>query len=132
MTQADVSLPPAASRPCDVCGGLERRRLFRQEFSALSEGSLLSGCDMVVCARCGFGFADGLPPAEAFDRYYAKMSKHEHQATGGREGPCDRQRFEAVADFLAPRRFDLVLTNELICLYGRPADQADASPAVRK
>jgi hypothetical protein len=106
MPQPDVASPPAAGRPCAVCGGLERRRLFRQEFSALSEGSLLNGYDVVVCAGCGFGFADGLPPAEAFDRYYARMSKYEYQDTGGRESPYDLERFASTADFVAPLRPD--------------------------
>jgi SAM-dependent methyltransferase len=49
----------------------------------MSVGSLLDGYDVVVCAACGFAFADNLPDQAAFDRYYRDMSKYENQERKG-------------------------------------------------
>ncbi len=55
---------------------------------------------MVVCGRCGFGYADGIPTQGEFDAYYARMSKYEHAREGGREGAFADQRFPAAAAFI--------------------------------
>lgn len=49
---------------------------------------------MVVCERCGFAFADGIPEQAVFDAYYRKLSKYEYDQRDGAESPFDRRRFE--------------------------------------
>jgi hypothetical protein len=46
------------TRPCPVCGALERRSLFKQSFEPLAGVGFLSGYDVVTCSRCGLCFAD--------------------------------------------------------------------------
>ena len=89
------------STACHVCGGVRHRNLFRQDFSGLSSGTFLHGYDVCVCEDCGFVFAGGLPPGEAFDRYYAEMSKWEHLDNAGLESAEDAQRFAETAQFVA-------------------------------
>ena len=74
--------------------------MFTQRFAGDLTGSLLSGYDVVVCGRCGFGYADGIPTQGEFDAYYARMSKYEHAREGGREGAFADQRFPAAAAFI--------------------------------
>jgi SAM-dependent methyltransferase len=96
---------PAAvetTRPCPVCHARDARVLFHQVFSAFSEGGLLTGYDVVVCAECGAAYADGIPAREIFDTYYARMSKYEQSQRSGELSPVDRERFAEVADMLAP------------------------------
>ncbi len=101
MTGMSASSSSLTVRPCGVCGAVERSILFRQSFAALSSGALLEGYDVVVCAGCGFAFADQLPSPEAFEAYYAGMSKYEHQDTGGQVSSFDRERFARTADVIA-------------------------------
>ncbi len=56
------------------------------------------GYDVVVCTRCGAGFADGVPSQPEMDRYYAEQSKYSYDPAGGCESPWDFARFEATAD----------------------------------
>lgn len=84
--------------PCHICGGFDRIKLYHQSFSGLSSGSFLDGYDVCVCGQCGFGFADGLPPAESFDKYYAEMSKWDYLESAGVESEEHLKRFEKVAD----------------------------------
>ena len=35
--------------------------LFRQEFAAVDQATPVTGYDVVVCERCGGGYADGIP-----------------------------------------------------------------------
>jgi len=72
--------------------------LFRQTFEGLSGRSLLDAYDVVCCRVCGMGFADGLPQPEEFERYYARMSKYEHQPTGGRPSAPDEARCRSIAE----------------------------------
>jgi len=88
-------------RKCAVCGSDEKRILFAQRFSGLSEGSLLSGYDVAVCQKCGFCFADNLPNQEAFDQYYRDMSKYERQDHGGGMTEYDQRRFPITAKLIA-------------------------------
>ena len=90
------------TRPCPVCLAQKARVLFRQVFSAFSEGGLLTGYDLVVCAECGAAYADGIPAREVFDTYYARMSKYEQSQRSGELSPIDKERFAQVADMLAP------------------------------
>ncbi len=89
-------------RPCPVCDSARKETLFTQKFDALSEGGLTRGYDVVVCAGCGFAFADRLPAQIDFDRYYAEMSKYEYEQRGGKESPSDLARFEAIAEEVRP------------------------------
>ena len=97
-----VFLTNNSPRPCPVCDGHKTRLLFRQRFSAISKGGLLEGYDVVVCERCGFGFADRIPEQPAFDTYYREMSKYEYQDRGGEVTDHDMARFRGVVDTLRP------------------------------
>src|SRR6476660_639452 len=85
-------------RPCAICSSTERSQLFRQAFSKLSDGSLLSGYDVVTCSKCGFCFADNIPFQAVFDAYYRDMSKYEKTGQGGQDTIYDRVRFQAMAN----------------------------------
>lgn len=95
------TIPLAHTQPqrsCAVCGSLQRRLLFEQNFSQISNGgSLLSGYHVVVCANCGFCFADYIPEQSAFDAYYRDMSKYEQIERGGQDSLYEQARFRAVA-----------------------------------
>ena len=89
------------ARPCPVCGRLRSTSIYRQQFAADTDFTLLRGYDVVACGDCGCGFADDLPGQAAFDAYYQSMSKYEYADRGGQESPCDRARQEQLADFIA-------------------------------
>lgn len=90
----------ADRRPCPVCGSRgDRRVLHRQRFY---EGILGDGYDVVACAACGAGFADGIPPQAAMDLYYAEQSKYSYDGAGGAESTYDLSRFERIADQVIP------------------------------
>jgi 2-polyprenyl-3-methyl-5-hydroxy-6-metoxy-1,4-benzoquinol methylase len=95
-------------RGCDVCGSSRRRLLYEQRFVSFDENAgLLAGYDVVVCAGCGFLYADGLPPPAVFDRYYREMSKHEPNSDETVVEPYNRQNVDLVARHVAehlPRR----------------------------
>ena len=65
-----MSERPTRHRACPVCGGSDRRLLYRQRFDAFSTSSLLDGYDVVACDACGLCFADNIPDQAAFDRYW--------------------------------------------------------------
>jgi 2-polyprenyl-3-methyl-5-hydroxy-6-metoxy-1,4-benzoquinol methylase len=67
-----------------------------------SEGALMDGYDLVICIRCGAAFADEIPKQEAFDTYYAKMSKYEHSHRDGDASSVDTARFRQIVDLIAP------------------------------
>jgi SAM-dependent methyltransferase len=69
-------MPPAAVRACPVCGEENSRTLiFSQRFSEPSAHGIHGGYDVVVCDRCGMGYALD-PPAQAFfDDYYGALAK---------------------------------------------------------
>jgi 2-polyprenyl-3-methyl-5-hydroxy-6-metoxy-1,4-benzoquinol methylase len=107
------------TRPCPVCGNLESKKLFEQRFEQLSAVSFLSGYDVVVCRRCGAGFADGIPPQDVFDSYYRDLSKYEYEYRGGKESVADEGRFREIASTLIqaiPSRNARIL--ELGCATG--------------
>jgi SAM-dependent methyltransferase len=84
-----------------VCGSNARRRLFHQEFAAVDRATPITGYDVVVCERCGCGYADGIPDQAVFDRYYRDMSKYEYSQRGGAESEFDRRRLELIAGIVA-------------------------------
>jgi 2-polyprenyl-3-methyl-5-hydroxy-6-metoxy-1,4-benzoquinol methylase len=95
-------------RGCDVCASSRRRLLYEQRFISFDDGAgLLAGYDVVVCASCGFLYADGLPPPAVFDRYYREMSKHEPDSDEAVIEPYDRHNIDLIARHVAehlPRR----------------------------
>ena len=91
----------ALPRACPICACSRKRVLFEQRFGELSEGSLLTRYDLVVCEDCGFAFADGIPDQAVFDQHYANMSKYEYAHRGGAESECDTARFTEIAAWIA-------------------------------
>jgi SAM-dependent methyltransferase len=91
------------ARGCPVCGSAERDVLFRQEFAAVEAATPVTGYDVAVCARCGAGYADGIPTQAEFDRYYRMMSKYEYAQRQGAESEYDTRRLELIAGIVAPR-----------------------------
>lgn len=82
---------------CVICGSNQKRILFKQRFSKLSDGGLMDGYDVVTCQNCGFAFADNTPGQEKFDDYYRKMSKYEHQDHGGKPTEFETRQFPMLA-----------------------------------
>ncbi len=87
-----------APRGCEVCGGHESVLLFEQRFLSMSEGSLLSGYNVVACKQCGFCYADRLPDQGAFDQYYRDMSKYEQPSGTGKPSGFDEERFRLTVE----------------------------------
>ena len=105
------------SRVCAICGGNKKKRLFEQTFSTVC---LLEGYTVVVCADCGFSFADNIPGQEAFDAYYRDLSKYEYQHRDGRESANDETRLRDAAQTLSeviPDKGTRIL--EIGCSTGR-------------
>jgi SAM-dependent methyltransferase len=112
--------PGNSRRPCLVCGGEERRLLFRQRFVQIAGGSLLNGYDVVVCSDCGCGFADDLPSQGEFNSYYKGLSRYESPERAGENPVFERDRVAAIADLITgflPSRDARVL--EVGCATGR-------------
>jgi SAM-dependent methyltransferase len=91
---------PYPSRACPICGSRKRRVFFHQEFAAVDQGTPVTGYDVVVCERCGGGYADGIPDQPAFDRYYRDMSKYEYAQREGAESEYDSRRLTLIADII--------------------------------
>jgi SAM-dependent methyltransferase len=87
------------TRHCPVCDALERTLLHHQRFF---EGPLGEGYDVVVCKKCGSGFADGIPSQVELDRYYSAQSKYTYAHRAGMESRWDFKRFETTVSHLAP------------------------------
>ena len=88
------------ARPCPQCGAHDAAVLVHQSFEEMPGRSLVDAYDVVCCRACGLAYADGLPAAADFARYYAEMSKYEHEASEGVTSPEDRARCEAVVDLV--------------------------------
>jgi SAM-dependent methyltransferase len=73
--------------------------VHRQHFR---EGLLGDAYDVVICKKCGAGFADGIPERAELDRYYAEQSKYEYESNGGLESIHDFKRFELIYEQIAP------------------------------
>jgi SAM-dependent methyltransferase len=87
-------------RACPACAATAPRVLFRQRFEAI-DSAPVTGYDVVVCDRCGCGYADGIPGQAEFDRYYRAMSKYEYHQRAGAESDFDRRRLVLSAEILA-------------------------------
>ncbi|MEI8366731.1 MAG: class I SAM-dependent methyltransferase, partial [Parachlamydiaceae bacterium] len=81
---------------------MDKKLVFRQDFSSFSEGTLMNGYDVTVCRGCGAGFADNIPLQIVFDRYYAEMSKYECSEKGGKLADGRAKFFSEIADALVP------------------------------
>jgi SAM-dependent methyltransferase len=109
-----------APRGCPVCGSIERKVLFRQDFAVVDSATPVTGYDVAVCMSCGAGYADGIPDQRAFDRYYRDMSKYEYHQREGAESEYDQRRLAIIADIIAPhvpRRDARIL--DIGCATGR-------------
>jgi SAM-dependent methyltransferase len=97
------NLPTAHSpRACPACNNTGKRLLFRQTFGTFSEGNLMAGFNLVVCTHCGMGYANDIPMQDAFDRYYAGMSKYEYSNRAGVQTETYLHQFRETADLVAP------------------------------
>src|SRR3984893_12190952 len=99
---ADAMTMAYPSRECPICGSAERRVFFRQQFAAVDQVTPVTGYDVVVCERCGCGYADRIPDQCAFDRYYRDMSKYEYAQRRGAESEYDARRLTLIADIIVP------------------------------
>lgn len=61
----------------------------------------MSRYDVVACQKCGFVFAAGIPPSEAFVRYYAEASKYEFGHAGGKQHASEVDRLRDLAEWIA-------------------------------
>ena len=89
-------------RPCPVCGAVENTRLFQQSFERMADVGFLSGYDVLLCKRCGMGFAGGIPTQAGFDEYYRGLSKYDHEHRAGHQSPADELRLRETASDLIP------------------------------
>ena len=90
-------------RYCPACGSSDLWSIFSQSFDAKSTlPLLLRGYDVVVCAECGCGYADNIPPQVAFDAYYRDLSKYEYHAHNGYPSPEACANFRLFADLIEP------------------------------
>jgi SAM-dependent methyltransferase len=104
LTQA-VELVPSRRFPlraCPVCGCRKSKLLFRQSFDQLSGARLLDGYNVVICAECGAGFADDIPPQAIFDAYYRDLSKYDNADRGNERKPGSSQRSLEIASSIMP------------------------------
>lgn len=116
---------PTLARDCPICAGATKKLLFHQDFSLMSQGSLLDGYDVVICQNCGFGYADQIPEQKVFDAHYREMSKYEYQDSDGQESPYDLQRFRSISDLIIsflPDKESMILdigcsTGKLLSLF---------------
>lgn len=90
-----------APRRCPVCDSSSKTVIYSQHFSGLSDAALLDGYDVVVCNECGLGYADGLPPQEAFNAYYRDLSKYESPNHDGALSAYDLLRFPETVGLIA-------------------------------
>jgi SAM-dependent methyltransferase len=99
-----VDKRPRELRPCPVCDGRRRDRLYRQRFAGGDGGgvALLDGYDVVVCRHCGFAFADGVPTQAEFDAYYRELSKYEYQHRSGRAPDWILDRCRGMVEIMRP------------------------------
>ncbi len=89
-----------ASRPCPVCRSEKKKLVYRQNFAQLSGVCLVDGYDVALCLNCGAGFADDIPPQEAFDRYYRDLSKYNNNERGGQAVPLEEEKCDQTVDLM--------------------------------
>ncbi len=88
-----------AKRRCPVCCTAEVEPLHRQEFVLLDQHPLSDGYDVVVCASCGFVYADTDAAQTHYDAFYTGLSKYEdtQTSTGSGHDPYDARRLQGTA-----------------------------------
>jgi len=89
------------SRDCPVCGCAQKRQLYVQNFRN-NEISLMEKYNVAVCKKCGFIYADNIPPQAEFDNYYARMSKYEFNNNSGAVPAENMAHFRKIVNFLIP------------------------------
>lgn len=115
-----MSIPSLPKRSCPICRSPRSTVLSSQAFDQLSDVHLLDGYDVVLCADCGFGFADKIPPQEIFDTYYRNLSKYEYGHRRGRVSEFDERRFDHTAQLISDAVPDhTVRILEIGCSTGR-------------
>jgi len=79
------------------------RYLHTMHFALPATSPLPGHYDVVVCVRCGTGFADSDAPADAYSEHYRSFSKYEDPsvATGGGDDRADRARIDELAAYFA-------------------------------
>jgi len=88
-------------RSCPICGRREKKLLYRQEFSHLSDQIQLGGYDVTICENCGGGFADQIPNQDWFNAYYKAMSKYTNDQRGGDVSTFDTERFRDISKLIS-------------------------------
>ncbi|MEI6209097.1 MAG: methyltransferase domain-containing protein [Desulfuromonadales bacterium] len=63
-------------RPCPVCGSVDADTLHRLRLVLFDNHPLDHDCVTVVCNYCGMGFNRETLQPEAYNRYYAELSKY--------------------------------------------------------
>jgi len=66
-------------RECPVCGSMDVKLMFTQEFAKIEGISFLNGYDVVACCKCSFMYASNIPEQAAFDEYYINANKYEYE-----------------------------------------------------
>jgi SAM-dependent methyltransferase len=65
-------------RACPVCqNGVVAELLYTQKFALPDNQPLPGEYDVVACGRCGFVYADTPADQNAYDKYYAEMSRYD-------------------------------------------------------
>lgn len=90
------------ARACPICVCPKKTLLYKQNFNKNSDISLMEKYDVVVCKKCGFVFADGIPSSDNFDNYYAVMSKYEFNHKDGVAPDYYINHFTKIVDFIIP------------------------------
>jgi SAM-dependent methyltransferase len=89
-------------RKCPICSNNEKRLLFTQNFSSISNSTLMNNYDVVSCDNCGFCFANQIPSQEVFDLYYREMSKYEINEQKFQENIYEFEKFNQMVSCIIP------------------------------
>ena len=89
-------------RKCPICSNNEKRLLFTQNFSSISNSTLMNNYDVVSCDNCGFCFANQIPSQEVFDLYYREMSKYEINEQKFQENIYEFEKFNQMVSWIIP------------------------------
>ncbi len=106
-------------RACPVCDSGAGRRLFSKKTTDAVE-AFGFGYDVVVCSKCGFGFADAIPKQAALDTYYQDMSKYDAAGVAA-TGPDYQQAYFSTITRIIRERFSDPATQilDVGCATGR-------------
>ena len=69
-------MPTATARACPVCDHREAEVLHSQRFALADDKNVAASYDVVVCGRCGVGFADTPITQRRYDELYAQRSRY--------------------------------------------------------